>query len=60
MYSLCLNVSGAKSVQEFIEHFGDAIGFSPSFNALNNMLNWVESFIPGIKKTGIGLNEVNK
>jgi hypothetical protein len=52
-FSLHISCRGVKSVTEFIEVFGDCIGFSPSFNALNTVLNWVESFIPGLKKQAL-------
>jgi hypothetical protein len=52
-FTVRVDCRGIASVQDFIEHFGDAIGFSPSFHALNTLLNWLESFIPGLKKTGL-------
>jgi hypothetical protein len=39
-------------VDDFLEVLGSSIGFSPSFHTLSTMLSWLESFIPGMKKTG--------
>ena len=52
-FTIRVDCRGIKSVESFIEHFGDAIAFSPSFHALSNLLGWLESFIPGLKKTAL-------
>lgn len=40
------------SVQEFSEALGKTIAFSPSFNAILTVVGWLESIIPGLKKSG--------
>ncbi len=51
-FTIRVDCHGISSMADFLEHFGDAIGFSPSFHTLNTLLNWLASFIPGLQKTG--------
>lgn len=48
-----IDCSEINTISEFLEILGDEIGFSPSFNALNTSLVWLESLIPGLKKTAL-------
>lgn len=52
-FTVLVDCREINSVESFLENFGDAIGFSPSFHTLSNLLGWMESFIPGLKKTAL-------
>ncbi|KAL6063002.1 hypothetical protein QOT17_011799 [Balamuthia mandrillaris] len=46
-----------KTVQEFIDRFSAAIGFSPSFTVVNKFFSWVETILPSKAGSVMGVSE---
>eukprot|EP01114_Cavostelium_apophysatum_P013955 TRINITY_DN3490_c0_g1_i1.p1 TRINITY_DN3490_c0_g1~~TRINITY_DN3490_c0_g1_i1.p1 ORF type:complete len:735 (-),score=201.06 TRINITY_DN3490_c0_g1_i1:16-2220(-) len=59
-FTVKVDCKSSKNVIDFVENLGDSIGFSPSFNTLNTLLNWLESFIPGLKKTALSPSVISQ